>query len=297
MKKRGDLKTEQQNPISKSIGKMGITQILNTINEEDSSVAGAVRDAIPQIDSAVRYAVNAIKCGGRVFYVGAGTSGRLGVLDASEIPPTFSAEKDLFIGIIAGGDVALKQSIEGAEDESSKAKMELKKYNINENDVVIGISCSGAAKFVVSALEHAKSFEAKTIYLITNSVPYLSADVDTTIVVDTGPEVITGSTRMKAGTATKMVLNMISTATMIKLGKVYNNLMVDLKTVNDKLVDRGVRIIEQLTELKYNDAKKLLANANNSVKVAVVMNHFECSAIEAKSKLSSVDGFLHHLID
>ncbi len=297
MKKRGDLKTEQQNPISNRIGKMGITQILNTINEEDSSVAGAVRDAIPQIDSAVRYAVNAIKCGGRVFYVGAGTSGRLGVLDASEIPPTFSAEKDLFIGIIAGGDVALKQSIEGAEDESSKAKMELKKYNINENDVVIGISCSGAAKFVVSALEYANIFEAKTIYLITNSVPYLLADVDTTIVVDTGPEVITGSTRMKAGTATKMVLNMISTATMIKLGKVYNNLMVDLKTVNDKLVDRGVRIIEQLTELKYNDAKKLLANANNSVKVAVVMNHFECSAIEAKSKLSSVDGFLHHLID
>ena len=297
MKNRGDLKTEQQNPNSKNIGTMEIKEILATINNEDSTISSAVKKVIPSIENAVNYTVNSIKSGGRVFYVGAGTSGRLGVLDASEIPPTFSAEDNLFIGIIAGGEKALTHSVEGAEDDSKSIRDDLGKYSINENDTIIGISCSGAAEFVIGALEYAKNFGAKTIYLVTNPTPFLITKVDIIIHADTGPEVITGSTRMKAGTATKMILNMISTTTMIKIGKVYNNLMVDLMAVNNKLVDRGVRIIEQITLLDYSAAKQLLMDADKSVKIAIVMHHFNCDIHQARIKLNGVNGFIQDLID
>ena len=296
MKSRAGLNTEKRNSRSFSIDSMSTIDVLKTINEEDSIIAGAVKAAIPEIDKTVKYTINSIKNGGRVFYIGAGTSGRLGVLDASEIPPTFSAPSDYFIGIIAGGDKALRNSIEGAEDLVQNAIIDLKPYTINKMDTVIGISCSGAASYVVSALEYARKMHAKTIYLVTNPNPYHNAEVDVVINADTGPEIITGSTRMKAGTATKMVLNMISTATMIKLGKVYGNLMVDLKTVNNKLIDRGIRIISDITGIEYNQAKKRLLLAKNSVKSAIVMEKLNCSLDEAREKLEEVDGFLHRLI-
>jgi N-acetylmuramic acid 6-phosphate etherase len=297
MKSRGELKTEQQNPQSSQIDSMSINDILKTINREDQNIAIAVQATIRDIEKTVELTVNSIQKGGRVFYVGAGTSGRLGVLDASEIPPTFSAPKGLFIGVIAGGENALRNSVEGAEDRPEEAIIDLKQYDLNENDTLVGISCSGAANYVVSALDHAKANGAKTVYLVTNPNPFKITEVDVIINAVTGPEVVTGSTRMKAGTATKLILNMISTATMIKLGKVYGNLMVDLMAVNDKLVDRGTRIIEQLTELDYDGAQLKLFEAEKSVKTAIVMEKLNCTLNEAREKLDNAGGFLRNLID
>lgn len=297
MKSRGELKTEQQNLQSSKIDSMSINDILKTINMEDQNIAIAVQTTIRDIEKTVELTVNSIRKGGRVFYVGAGTSGRLGVLDASEIPPTYSVPKGLFIGVIAGGENALRNSVEGAEDRPNEAIIDLAQYELNENDTLVGISCSGAASYVVSALEHAKANGAKTVYLVTNPNPYKITEVDVIINAVTGPEVVTGSTRMKAGTATKLILNMISTTTMIKLGKVYGNLMVDLMAVNDKLVDRGTRIIEQLTDLDYDDAQLKLFEAEKSVKTAIVMEKFNCTLNEAREKLENASGFLRNLID
>jgi len=297
MKSRGELKTEQQNPQSSQIDSMSINDILKTINREDQNIAIAVQATIRDIEKTVELTVNSIQKGGRVFYVGAGTSGRLGVLDASEIPPTFSAPKGLFIGVIAGGENALRNSVEGAEDRSEEAIIDLEQYDLNKNDTLVGISCSGAANYVVSALDHAKDNGAKTVYLVTNPNPFKITEVDVIINAVTGPEVVTGSTRMKAGTATKLILNMISTATMIKLGKVYGNLMVDLMAVNDKLVDRGTRIIEQLTDLDYDGAQLKLFEAEKSVKTAIVMEKLNCTLNEAREKLDNASGFLRNLID
>ena len=297
MKSRGELKTEQQNPQSSQIDSMSVNDILKTINREDQYIAIAVQATIRDIEKTVELTVNSIQKGGRVFYVGAGTSGRLGVLDASEIPPTFSAPKGLFIGVIAGGENALRNSVEGAEDRPEEAIIDLEQYDLNKNDTLVGISCSGAANYVVSALDHAKENGAKTVYLVTNPNPFKITEVDVIINAVTGPEVVTGSTRMKAGTATKLILNMISTATMIKLGKVYGNLMVDLMAVNDKLVDRGTRIIEQLTDLDYDGAQLKLFEAEKSVKTAIVMEKLNCTLNEAREKLDNAGGFLRNLIN
>ena len=296
MKTRGELKTEQQNPNSSKIDTMSILDILTTINKEDQAIITAVEPAIPDIEKTVEFTVNSIRKGGRVFYVGAGTSGRLGVLDASEIPPTYSAPKGLFIGVIAGGEDALRNSVEGAEDRPENAIEDLEKYSLNSNDTLICISCSGAAAYVISALKFAKKLGAKTIYLVTNPQPFKMTEVDVVINADTGAEVVTGSTRMKAGTATKLILNMISTATMVKLGKVYGNLMVDLMAVNDKLVDRGTRIISQVTALDYESAKSKLFKAEKSVKTAIVMEKLNCSLVEARKKLDNANGLLRKVI-
>ncbi|MDP6168072.1 MAG: N-acetylmuramic acid 6-phosphate etherase [Candidatus Marinimicrobia bacterium] len=296
MKSRGDLNTEQQNTQSLNIDSVSVEKVLQTINQEDQTVAQAVKKAIPEIESVVHLTTGSMREGGRVFYIGAGTSGRLGVLDASEIPPTYSAPEKWFIGIIAGGDRALRKSIEGAEDQPESAVKDLDPFGINDKDVVIGISCSGAAAYVVSALEYARKLGAKTVYLVTNPDPYKMAEVDIVIVVDTGPEIITGSTRMKAGTATKMVLNMISTATMVQLGKVYGNLMVDLMAVNEKLIDRGVRIIIQLTGLDRKDALERLKEAKMSVKKAVVMETKGIPLQETERLLEKVKGSLRQAL-
>ena len=297
MIKRETLKTEQENENTVAIDQFSILEVLKTINDEDQTISSAVRESLPEIEKVVHYAKTALVGGGRVFYIGAGTSGRLGVLDASECPPTYSAPSDWFIGIIAGGDKALRNSIEGAEDKPDSAIEDLKKFNITVNDLVIGISCSGAAKYVISALDYAKEKGSKTAYLITNPVPFLTTDVDVVISVDTGPEIITGSTRMKAGTATKMVLNMISTATMVSMGKVYGNLMVDLMAVNEKLVDRGIRIIQKITGLDYDSAEEALIRANKSVKTAIVMINKNCELNDAEEKLRHVGGSLRKIID
>ena len=296
MKKRETLNTEQQNKNSLEIDQFSVLKILETINNEDQTVATAVKKVLPDIEVVVSFAKKSLGSGGRVFYIGAGTSGRLGVLDASECPPTYSVPSDWFIGLIAGGDDALRRSIEGAEDDQFQAEEDLEKYNISSNDLLIGISCSGAAKYVISALEYAKKKSAKTVYLITNPVPYLSTSVDKVIAVDTGPEIVAGSTRMKAGTATKMILNMISTTTMISMGKVYGNLMVDLMAVNEKLVDRGARIIKKITGESYEKSLETLIKANKSVKIAIVMIVKSCDAIEAKNLLDNANGMLRKVI-
>lgn len=294
---RKDLSTEKQNPKSLDIDTQSIDQILRTINQEDQNIANKVNEAIGDISRVVELTTNAIRSGNRIFYIGAGTSGRLGVLDASEMPPTFSVSPKWFNGIIAGGDHALRNSIEGAEDKPEMAVKDLQKHNVSDGDIVIGISTSGAAKYVTSGIEFAKSLGAKTVYLICNEKPHISADVDVMIKIDTGPEVITGSTRMKAGTATKMVLNMISTTTMIQLGKVYGNLMVDLMAINDKLFDRGIRIIQQLTNVDYEIAKSTLIEAEKSVKTAIVMIKKSCSKDDAKSLLDQQNGLLRKIIE
>ena len=294
---RKDLSTEKQNPKSLDIDTQSIDQILRTINQEDQTIANKVNQAIGDISRAVELTTNAIRSGNRIFYIGAGTSGRLGVLDSSEMPPTFSVSPKWFNGIIAGGDHALRNSIEGAEDKPEMAVKDLQKHNVSDGDIVIGISTSGAAKYVTSGIEFAKSLGAKTVYLICNEKPHISADVDVMIKIDTGPEVITGSTRMKAGTATKMVLNMISTTTMIQLGKVYGNLMVDLMAINDKLFDRGIRIIQQLTNVDYEIAKSTLIEAEKTVKTAIVMIKKSCSKDDAKSLLDQQNGLLRKIIE
>ncbi len=297
MKSYTDLNTEAQNSKTLDIHKLSTINILKKINDEDNKIAIAVRKSIPEIKQVTKMAIKSVKSGGRIFYIGAGTSGRLGVLDASEIPPTYSASKNTFVGIIAGGDIALRNSIEGAEDSSENAIKDLAPYNINYKDTVIGISCSGAANYVISALDYSKRQGAGTVYLVTNPNPYKLTKVDVIIKANTGAEVVTGSTRMKAGTATKMILNMISTTTMIKLGKVYRNLMVDLMAVNDKLIDRGVRIISKITDLNYEDSKSKLYEANKSVKAAIVMIKLECDLEKANQKLNELNGVLSDIID
>ena len=213
---RKDLSTEQQNQNSVDIDNKSISEVLHIINQEDKTIADKVANAIDDISRTVELTTDAIRSGNKVYYLGAGTSGRLGVLDASEMPPTYSVPSDWFNGIIAGGDKALRNSIEGAEDKPEIALKDLKEASLQSGDVLIGISTSGAARYVQSAINYAKSIGAKTVYLICNQTPHLTANTDVEIKIDTGPEVITGSTRMKGGSATKMVLNMISTATMVQ---------------------------------------------------------------------------------
>ena len=294
---RRDLITEKPNPNSSSIDSMSTREILEEINNEDAKIPVAVKTSIPQIEKAVKLCVDAIKLGKHVFYIGAGTSGRLGVLDASEMPPTYSVPEDWFQGIIAGGDIALRKSIEGAEDKIELAINDLNEHNIQKDDVIIGISTSGAAKYVQTALNHGKEIGCKTIYLICNEEPFYRANVDLIISIEVGPEIVTGSTRMKAGTATKLALNMISTATMVRLGKIYGNLMVDLMAVNEKLVDRGIRIIQDLTDLNYNDSNAMLLSAEMSVKTALVMINKKCDLDEARKILERNNGILRDIIN
>jgi len=293
---RKDLSTEKQNQRSLNLDELSTIDILKLINDEDLAIPKKITSSLKEIEDTVDICVRSLRSGGRIFYIGAGTSGRLGVLDASEIPPTFSAPKELFTGIIAGGDDALKNSVEGAEDSSSQAIIDLKEHNIKKDDVLIGISSSGAATYVQSALDYARSIDCKTAYMICNKTPFLSVETDVMISVDTGPELITGSTRMKAGTATKMILNMISTAVMVKLGKVYGNLMIDLMAVNDKLIDRATRIVSQLAKVDEVEAKKALIDSGMSVKTAVVMIHCSVDRDNANKIIDENKGMLRKII-
>jgi len=293
---RKKLSTEQQNINSHQIDKLPISDILHLINNEDQIIAQKINQALPQIEKAVNVAEEVIRSGGKIFYIGAGTSGRLGVLDSTEMPPTFSVPRKLFQGIIAGGREALVRSIEGAEDKPEDAITDLKKTGFKKSDFLLGITSSGATPYVISALEYAKNIGSKTAYLICNPEPLIPVKVDVLISIDVGAEIITGSTRMKSGTATKMVLNMISTTVMIRLGKVYGNLMVDLQVVNNKLLDRGSRIIEQLTGLNYDSSKEKLGEADGSVKTAVVMTLKKCTKNEAEEMIEDNDGLLRKII-
>ncbi len=288
--------TEKQNPHSMDIDKLSTSEILELINKEDSLISTAVQKVLPEVEKVVEFAITALKNSNRIIYIGAGTSGRLGILDASEIPPTFSAPREWFAGVIAGGTEAVFRSIEAAEDKPQDAKRDLNNTGMKKGDVLIGIASSSTTPYVIAGLKYGKQIGCRTVFLICNPIPVESENFDVIISVDVGPEIITGSTRMKAGTATKLILNMISTTTMVKMGKVYGNLMVDLKVVNEKLRDRGTRIIEKLTDLNYKEAGKVLKDSGGSVKTALVMVKEACSKAKAKELINRYDGNLRQII-
>jgi N-acetylmuramic acid 6-phosphate etherase len=269
---------------------------VDIINTEDSNITNAVHKERQNISKAVDLIVASFKQGGRLFYVGAGTSGRLGVLDASECPPTFGTEPELVRGIIAGGTEALTRSIEGAEDRHEDGEQAVKDNGITAEDTVVGIATGGTTPFVHGALVQAKRIGATAIFLCCNPDTDPAEEVDVIIRPITGPEVITGSTRMKAGTATKLVLNTLTTASMIKMGKVYENLMVDLQVKNEKLKDRAERIIMTITDLDRDTACKLLTKAKGNVKTAIVMHKMQIGYEQAQKKLDEYDGFVRKVL-
>lgn len=290
--------TENRNDNTKNIDIVSTIEILKLINNEDKTVPLAVEKQLKEISEAVELTYDAIKNNGRVFYIGAGTSGRLGVLDASEMPPTFNVEPTVFIGLIAGGDVALRFPVENAEDDLDQAKLDLEKHNFSNNDVLIGIAASGRTPYVIGGLNFAKQIGAKTISLSTSSDTAISKIADVAIEVVVGAEPITGSTRMKSGTAQKLVLNMISTATMIKMGKVYENLMIDVKASNEKLIQRTINITKELTNSDDIELiKKTLSQCDDSPKIATVAILKNISVAEAKDLLKQNDNILRKVIN
>lgn len=288
--------TEQQNSLSKNFNNNSIFEIITLMNKEDASISLAINEQLNQIEKFILEIIKNIKKGGRLFYIGCGTSGRLGVLDASECPPTFSTDPSLVQGIIAGGYEALYQSIEGAEDSLDDGVEVIKNKDIKSNDIVLGISANGAANFVLGALEEAFKNGATTGLLTFNNIDKKKY-INYLIPIITGPELISGSTRLKAGTATKMILNMITTTTMIKLNKTYNNFMVDLKVSNKKLLDRGIKIINNILGLDYKESKLLLNQSKGEVKTALAMHKLNCNYDIAKKKIDAVEGNLSKILD
>ncbi len=284
--------TEDRNPISYDLDLKSTREILEIINTEDQKIADRVKDAMDQIEALVDELINIFSEGGRLFYLGAGTSGRLGVLDASETVPTFSVDPNMVTGLIAGGDDALRNPIENAEDSKEAAKVDLQKADLTNKDFVIGIAASGRTPYSIGAIEYAKEIGAKTGSIACNKDAKISEYSDYPIEVETGAEVLSGSTRMKAGTATKMVLNMITTTAMIKIGKVYDNLMVDLKPTNEKLVDRATKIISEISGYDYESSKKILSQANNNVKAAIIMATKNVDYEESIKILENNKGFI-----
>ena len=283
----GQLNTEAIDSRFSKIDTLSTIELLKLFNDGDKSVAEEVAKLLPKVAEAINEITMRMELGGRLIYVGAGTSGRLGVLDASECIPTFSLEEGLVVGIIAGGDTALRTGIEGAEDVLEGAIEELKKINFSKKDSLVGIAASGRTPYVVGALKYAKEIRAASIALSCNLNSELSKFADVAIEVDTGAEILAGSTRLKAGTAQKLVLNMISTVSMIKLGKTYGNLMVDLQVSNIKLRDRAIRIIQAATSCDFKRAQEALQESKDQVKVAIVMILLETSAEKALELLKA----------
>jgi N-acetylmuramic acid 6-phosphate etherase len=288
--------TERENPQTTHIDTLSSLEIVTLINREDAQVAPAVGRELPQIAQAVDLIVGRLSRGGRLFYFGAGTSGRLGVLDASEIPPTYSAPPDLVQGFIAGGDTALRQSVEAAEDDRAAGEQLVEQAGVTAADVVVGISAGGGAPWVLGVVSRAGQRGAATIALTCNPASPLARLAQVTIAPLVGPEVIAGSSRMKAGTAQKMVLNMLSTAAMIRLGKVYGNLMVDVRPTNAKLRRRAVRILQEAAGVDRETAQQTLAASNYEVKPALVMLLAGCDLAEAQRRLKLANGFVRQAV-
>lgn len=288
--------TEKRNERSMEIDLHNSLEIVTIINEEDNLVAGAVNRELPFIAEAVDEIVEAIKSNGRLIYLGAGTSGRLGVLDASECPPTYGTDPDLVKGLIAGGQYALTNAVENVEDSTEQVIQDLQGIQFSGKDILVGIAASGRTPYVLAGLNYAKELGSKTVALVTNKNTPIGEAADIEIAVEVGPEVITGSTRMKSGTAQKMVLNMLSTATMVRLGKVYGNLMVDVKTANKKLYTRAERILMQATGLEELEAKHLLEQCDYHVKTAIVMALKDCDATEARERLATTKGYIREAL-
>lgn len=284
--------TEKTNPNTLNIDVASSLEIARMINEEDKKVAAKISENLTSIAKAIDIISENFLKGGRLLYFGAGTSGRLGVLDASECPPTFNSPNDMVQGIIAGGDRALRFAIEGAEDSCELARKDFEKLNITEKDTVVSISASGNANYVIEVLKLAKGKKAKTIALTCNPMANISKIADVVICIETGAEVITGSTRMKAGTAQKMVLNMLTTGAMIKIGKVYKNFMIDVKPTNIKLKDRAQRIVSEIANCSQDEAKAVLESNEYKVKEAILQIKYSISYEKAKTLLDKFNGVL-----
>jgi len=290
------LATEQVNAQSARLDELSALEIVTLMNTLDADVLKAVNLALPQIAEAIEGIVERMKRGGRLIYMGAGTSGRLGVLDASECPPTFGVSNQLVQGIIAGGDGALRNAVEGAEDDRELGKKDLIDRQLTDKDIVVGISASGYAPYCCGALEYANEVGALTVAMSCNRGANTSKVAKIAIEAPTGPETLSGSTRLKAGTATKLMLNMLSTATMVKMGKVYKNLMVDVRATNVKLKDRSIRITMNATGLNREAAEKLYQAAGGSIKAAIVMHETGVSCEKAEELLTENEGYVRRAI-
>jgi N-acetylmuramic acid 6-phosphate etherase len=284
------LTTEQRNPATQTIDLASTAEILERMNDEDRTVADVVREQIPAIAKAADLAVASFRRGGRLLYFGAGTSGRLGIIDSAECPPTFGVSPDMVVGVIAGGRDTVFLSREGVEDSEDAGAVDVDASGVTGSDTVVGITASRRTPYVIGALRRAREIGASTVFLTCN--PKVHADVDVEINVVVGPEAVTGSTRLKAGTSQKMVLNMITTASMIRLGKVYENLMVDLKPTSEKLQERAKGIISVLAGVDYDEAEKVYEASGRNVKVGVVMARLGIAKDEAETALANADGFL-----
>ncbi|CAM3895064.1 N-acetylmuramic acid 6-phosphate etherase [Avibacterium gallinarum] len=265
------LSTEQRNPNSMNLDELSALEIVQLMNAEDKNVPLAIEKCLPQIAAAVEKIVQAFQQGGRLVYLGAGTSGRLGVLDASECPPTFGVSNEMVKGIIAGGERALRHPIEGAEDNPQSAVENLQEIDFNEKDILVGIAASGRTPYVLGGLDYAKSLGATTVAIASNANSPMAQVAEIAIITAVGAEVLTGSSRLKSGTAQKLVLNMLTTASMVLMGKCYQNLMVDVQASNQKLVARAVRIVMQATDCTAERAEQTLNAAHNNAKVAILM--------------------------
>ena len=281
----GALRTEQVDAKFHMLDVMSVSELLSAMNESDAEVPKAVALQLPTIEKAIDGVVDRMMQGGRLIYIGAGTSGRLGVLDAAECGPTFSVSEDQVLALIAGGDSALRLPAEGAEDKPENGVTDLKSQKITARDSVVGIAASGRTPYVLGALAYAKEIGALTIGLTCNPNSEISKIVDCAIEIDSGPELLAGSTRLKSGTAQKLVLNMISTMTMVRLGKTYGNLMVDLQITNGKLKDRAIRIVEKATGASRTIAEKALSDSGHEVKVAILMLLLDIDAVSARERL------------
>lgn len=292
----GLLPTESRNQRTMNLDTMSVHELLVTMNREDRTVPLAIEKELEAIEHAVQFAVSSFRSGGRLIYIGAGTSGRLGVLDASECPPTFSTSPDMVTGVIAGGEHALTTAVEGAEDSEELGAEDLRQLKLSRNDTVIGIAASGRTPYVIGGLKFAGQIGARTASLSCNKNSEIGRWADLSIEIETGPEILTGSTRLKAGTAQKLVLNMISTASMIQIGKVYQNLMVDVQPTNLKLIGRAKRIIMQATGADSKTAEQAFEYAQHQVKAAIIMILLHCSYDDAVDRLKQADGFIRQTL-
>ncbi len=290
------LLTEQRNPASMNLDRMSTEEILRLLNAQDKLVPLAVEKEIPYIMQAVELIVSSFRRGGRLLYFGAGTSGRLGVVDASECPPTFGTPPEQVVGMIAGGNAAMFKSQEGAEDSEAQGRKDVDAQKVSALDTVCGIAASRRTPYVVAAVGRARELGAKTLYITTNPRSEFNLEVDVAICPEVGPEVLMGSTRMKSGTAQKLILNMLTTTAMVKLGKVYENMMVDLQLTNKKLVERSRRILMIATGVEYEIAAKFLERAGGHVKSAIVMIKTGVDLDEARVRIAAADGFVRRAV-
>lgn len=284
------LTTETRNPDTMNLDQMTPLEIASAMNREDENAVKAVRSVLPQVGQAIEWAAESLKAGGRIIYIGAGTSGRLGVLDAVECPPTFGVPKEMVVGLIAGGDKAFVEAVEGAEDSKTLCEEDLKAIGLTSEDIVIGLAASGRTPYVIYGLRYADKAGCNTVAIACNKNSEIGKAAKLAIEPVTGPEVLTGSTRLKAGTAQKMILNMISTGSMVGIGKAYENLMVDVKQSNEKLVVRAQNIVMTAAGCSREKAEAVLGRADGHVKTAIAMILLNCSPDEAKQKLSEAGG-------